>query len=50
MSLTFTGVLYVMTMENNAKFEEELSCQFKIDVRNLTNPGLNPRKPQKLAL
>ena len=39
-----------MTMENNAKFEKELNCQFKIDMRNLTNSGLNPRKSQKLAL
>ena len=26
-----------MTMKNDAKFEEELTCQFKIDMRNLTN-------------
>ena len=31
MSLTFTGELRVMTMKNDAKFEEELTCQFKID-------------------
>ena len=37
MTLKFTGELYVMTMKNNAKFEEELTCQFKIDMRNLTN-------------
>ena len=24
-------------MKNDAKFEEEMTCQFKIDVRNLTN-------------
>ena len=24
-----------MTMKNDAKFEEELNCQFKIDMRNL---------------
>ena len=30
-----------MTMKNDAKFEKELSCQYKIDMRNLTNfdPG-----------
>ena len=33
MSLKFTGELCVMTMENNAKFEEELICQFKIEMR-----------------
>ena len=32
----FTGELCVMTMKNDAKFEEELTCQFKIDVRDLT--------------
>ena len=26
-----------MTMKNNAKFEEEFSCHFKTDKRNLTN-------------
>ena len=26
-----------MTMKNDAKFEEESTCQFKIDMRNLTN-------------
>ena len=30
-----------MKMKNDAKFEEELTCRFKIDMRNLTNfdPG-----------
>ena len=37
MSLTITGELYVMTMKNDAKIDEELICQFKIDMRNLTN-------------
>ena len=26
-----------MAMKNDAKFEVELTCQFKIDMRNLTN-------------
>ena len=26
-----------MTMQNDAKFEEELTCQFKADMRNLLN-------------
>ena len=26
-----------MTMKNDAKFAEELTCQFKINIRNLTN-------------
>ena len=35
MSLKFTGELCAMTMKNNAKFEQELTGQFKIDMRNL---------------
>ena len=27
----------VMTMKNESKFEQELNCQFKTDMRNLTN-------------
>ena len=26
-----------MTMKNDTKFEEELTCQFKIDMRSFTN-------------
>ena len=26
-----------MTMKNDAKFEQELTCQFKIDMVDLTN-------------
>ena len=37
MSLKFTGEFCVLIMKNDAKFEEELICQFKIDTRNLTN-------------
>ena len=37
MSVKFTGELYVMTIRNDAKSKEELTCQFKIDMRNLTN-------------
>ena len=37
MSLNSTEELYVMTMKNDAKFEEELTCYFKIDMRNLMN-------------
>ena len=37
MSLKFTGELCVLTMKNDAKIEEELTCQFKIDVRNFMN-------------
>ena len=37
MSLKLTGELFVITMKNDAKFEEELTCQFKNDMTNLTN-------------
>ena len=35
-----------MTMKNDAKFEEELTFQFKIDMRNLTNFNQSTRKSQ----
>ena len=50
MNLKFTGEFCVMTMKNDAKFEEELTCQFKIDMSNLTNFDLGTRKSQKFAL
>ena len=37
MNLKFAGELCVMTMKSNAKFEEELTCHFKIDMKNLAN-------------
>ena len=37
MTLKFTEELCVMAMQNNAKFEEELTCHFENDMRNLTN-------------
>ena len=50
MSLKFTGELCAMTIKNDRKFEEQLTCQFKIDVRNLTNFDPSTRKSQKFAL
>ena len=50
MSLKFTGELSFMTMKNNAKFGEELTYQFKIGMRNLTNFDLSTQKSQKVAL
>ena len=35
MSLKSTEELSVMTMKNDAKFEGELTCHFKVDIRNL---------------
>ena len=37
MSLKFAEELCVMTMKNDTKIEEELTCRFKIDMRNLMN-------------
>ena len=37
MNLKFTEELCVMKMKNNAKFDEDLTCQFKIDMRNFMN-------------
>ena len=37
MGLKFTEKLCVMTMENDTKIEEDLTCYFKIDMRNLAS-------------
>ena len=50
MRLKFTEELCVMTMKNDAKFEEELTCHLKIDMRNLTNFDSNTPKSTKFAL
>ena len=39
-----------MTLESDAKFKEELTCQFKIGMRNLTNFDPSTQKSQKFAL
>ena len=39
-----------MKMKNNAKLQEESTCQFKIDMSNLTNFDPNTRKSQKFPL
>ena len=36
-------------MKNEAKFEEELTCKFKIDMRSLTNFDMSIQKSQKWA-
>ena len=40
----------VMTMKNDAKIEEELTCQFKIDMRCLTNFDPSTRRTQTITL
>ena len=49
-SLKLTGDLCVMAMKNDAKFEEKLTCQFKINMRNLTNFDQSTWKSQEFAL
>ena len=41
LSLKYTEELCVMTIKNYAKFKEELTCHFKIDMMNLTNFDLS---------
>ena len=50
MSLKIAGELSAVTMTNDAKFEEELTSQFKTDMRNLTNltPALKISKVSTL--
>ena len=50
MTLKYTEELCVMKMKNNAKFEEELTCHFKTDMRNLTNFQWSTRKFKNFAL
>ena len=50
MTLKFAEQLRVMTMKNNAEFEEELTCHFKTDMRNLTNFDSSTRKCKKIAV
>ena len=50
MSLKFTGEFCVMTMRNDEKSEEELTCQFKIDMRNLTHFDPSTQKSKRFAL
>ena len=39
-----------MTMKIDAKLEEELTCHFKIGMRNLTNFDLSTHKSPKYSL
>ena len=50
MSLKFTEELCVMTMKNDAKFEKELICNFKIDMKNFMNFDKSTKNSQKFAL
>ena len=50
MSLKFTEELCVMAMKNDAKFEEDLTCGFKIDMKNLTHFVPSTQKSQRFEL
>ena len=39
-----------MALKNDNKFEEELTCPFKIDMRKLTNFDTSTQKSQKFVL
>ena len=45
----YIGVISNDTV-NDEKSEEELSCRFKIDMRNFTNFDPSTQKSQKFAL
>ena len=47
MSLKSTEELSVMTVKNDANFEEELTCHFKVNMRNLTKFDPSTWKSQK---
>ena len=49
MSLKSTEELSVMTMKNDAKFEEKITCHFKVDLKNLTNFYPSTWKSQKFS-
>ena len=50
MSLKFTEKLCVMRMKNDTKIEEELTCRFKIDMKNFTNFDQSTQKSKKFAI
>ena len=49
MSLKFIGDLCVIAMKNDSKFEQELTRQFKTDMRILSNFDPGTQKSQKFA-
>ena len=50
MTLKFAEELCVMTIKNNAKFEDELTCHFKTDMRTLMNFDSSTQKSKNIAL
>ena len=39
-----------MTLKNDGKSEEELTCRFKVNIRNLTSSDSRTQKSQKFKL
>ena len=50
MRYKLTEELKVMTLKNDEKSEEKLTCHFKTDIRNLMNFDFRTRKSQKCTL
>ena len=50
MSYKLIEELEVITLKNDEKSEEESTCHFKIDIRNLRNFDLRTQKSQKFTL
>ena len=49
MRLKFTEELCVMATKNDVKFEEEMTCRFKIDMKNFTNCDPSTPKSNKFT-
>ena len=47
--VNLTEQLCIMTKKNEAKFEEETTCRFKIDTRNFTNFDPSTQTSTKFA-
>ena len=50
MNIKFIEELCLMTLKNDAKFEKELTCCFKVDLRNLMNFDSSTRNSKTFAL
>ena len=50
MSLKFVGEFCFIRKKNDPKFEDKLTCQFIIDIKNFINFDASTRKSQKFAL
>ena len=50
LSLKLTVELCLVTMKNDAKFEEKLTFHLKTDLRNLKNFDLNTQEYKKFSL